>query len=155
MKDNKYNGWANYATWRINLEMFDNFEVAEYFEDRPSVDQLAEHMKETAESYLEETAGKSASLCLSYALAFLSDVDWEEIAENKLEYAEYEKYSVLVGNIGQVYSGYSEEDARQTYNEYAEQSKEEYGRAAGEHVALMFGEDVLEEFLPNYDIEGL
>ena len=155
MKDNKYNGWANYATWRINLEMFDGYEVTEHFTGRPEVNELADHLKETAESYLEETAGDSASLCLSYALAFLSDVDWEEIAEHMLEDAEYEKYSVLVGNIGEVYSGYSEEEAREAYAEYAEQSKEEYGRAAGEHVALMFGEDILEEFYPNYDIEGL
>ena len=72
-----------------------------------------------------------------------------------MEDAEYEKYSVLVGNIGEVYSGYSEDEAREVYAEYTEQSKAEYGRAAGEHVALMFGADVLDEFLPNYDIEGL
>ena len=23
MKDQKYNGWTNYATWRVNLEIFD------------------------------------------------------------------------------------------------------------------------------------
>jgi hypothetical protein len=23
MNDKTYNGWTNYATWRINLEMFD------------------------------------------------------------------------------------------------------------------------------------
>ena len=26
MTDTKYNGWTNYATWRVNLEMFDGFE---------------------------------------------------------------------------------------------------------------------------------
>lgn len=155
MKDNKYNGWANYATWRINLEMFDGFEVTEHFTSRPEVDELAEHLKETAESYLEETAGNSAQLCLSYALAFLSEVDWEEIAEHMLGDAEYEKYSVIVGNIGEVYSGYSEEEAEETYAEYEEQSREELGRAAGEHVTLMLGSDILREYYPNYDINGL
>lgn len=155
MKDNKYNGWANYATWRINLEMFDGYEVTEHFTERPEVNELADHLKETAESYLEETAADSASLCLSYALAFLSDVDWEEIAENMLEDAEYDKYSVLVGNIGEVYSGYSEEKAEEAFAEYVSQSESEFGRAAGEHVALMLGGDILREYYPNYDINGL
>ena len=26
MKDNKYNGWTNYETWRVNLECFDGWE---------------------------------------------------------------------------------------------------------------------------------
>ena len=149
----KHNGWANYATWRINLEMFDNFEVKEHFTGRPEVNELAEHLKETAESYLEETAGKSAQLCLSYALAFLSDVDWEEIAENKLEDAEYDKYSVMVGNIGEVYSGYSEDEAREAYAEYAEQSKEEYGRAAGEFVTMFLAGEIVKEHIPMHEGE--
>ena len=28
MKDTTYNGWTNYATWRVNLEMFDGSEEA-------------------------------------------------------------------------------------------------------------------------------
>jgi hypothetical protein len=31
--DTKYNGWTNYATWRVNLEMFDGFDAREYFTD--------------------------------------------------------------------------------------------------------------------------
>lgn len=23
----KYNGWTNYATWRVNLEMFDGMQI--------------------------------------------------------------------------------------------------------------------------------
>lgn len=147
MKDNKYNGWANYATWRINLEMFDGFEVTEHFDQRPEVDELAEHLKETAESYLEETAGNSARLCLSYALAFLSDVDWEEIAENMLEDAEYDKYSVLVGNIGEVYSGYSEVEAEEAFAEYVSQSESKFGRASGEIVSMLLGSEIIKEHI--------
>jgi len=25
MTTTTYNGWTNYATWRVNLELFDNF----------------------------------------------------------------------------------------------------------------------------------
>jgi len=28
--DNKYNGWTNYETWRVNLEIFDNFDISDY-----------------------------------------------------------------------------------------------------------------------------
>lgn len=147
MKDNKYNGWANYATWRINLEMFDGYEVTEHFTERPELDELADHLKETAESYLEETAGDSASLCLSYALAFLSDVDREEIAEHMLEDAEYEKYSVLVGNIGEVYSGYSEDEAEDNFSEYVAQSESKFGRAAGEIVSMLRNGEIVKEHI--------
>ena len=26
MTDQKYNGWANYETWRVNLELFDGYD---------------------------------------------------------------------------------------------------------------------------------
>ena len=29
MKDNTYNGWYNYATWRVYLEIFDGMEIEE------------------------------------------------------------------------------------------------------------------------------
>jgi hypothetical protein len=153
MKDNKYNGWANYATWRINLEMFDGFEVTEHFTGRPEVNELADHLKETAESYLEETAGDSASLCLSYALAFLSDVDWEEIAESKMEDAEFEKYSVVVGNVGEVYSGYSEEHAEYAFDLYREFSNAEFGRPSGEFVTMFLAGEIVKEHIPIHEGE--
>ena len=28
-----YNGWTNYATWRVNLEIFDGFDPYDYFSD--------------------------------------------------------------------------------------------------------------------------
>ena len=27
MSDKTYNGWTNYATWRVNLEIFDGWDV--------------------------------------------------------------------------------------------------------------------------------
>lgn len=55
------------------------------------------------------------------------------------------KYLVIVGNIGQVYDGNDGDEAQETYNEYAEQSQEGYGRAAGEQVTLFIdGEVALE-----------
>jgi len=38
MRDTKYNGWTNYATWRINLEILGDIE----FEEKVSADYLEE-----------------------------------------------------------------------------------------------------------------
>lgn len=45
-------------------------------------------------------------------------------------------WQVVVGNIGTVYDGNSQDEAIKTYNEYVAQSKERKGRAAGESVVL-------------------
>ena len=57
-----------------------------------------------------------------------------------------EHYSVVVGNIGTVYSGSSRADALAAYNEYVEQSTTDYGRAAGEGVTLLDGDQIVKEF---------
>jgi hypothetical protein len=83
----KYNGWTNYETWRVNLEMWDGFDPRddgiEY-----TVPELADYMKETAIQFIEQDCTDKSSFALDYALAFLDDVNWYEIAQNKLtEYA--------------------------------------------------------------------
>ena len=86
MQDKNYNGWTNYATWRVNLEMFDGINPHEYgsFSDAVAGEgdayQLARLLKDWAEEIICETS--SEGLALDYALAFLSDVDWDEIAEH-------------------------------------------------------------------------
>ena len=55
----KHNGWTNYATWRVALEIFGGLNVAE--------ERDADCCKELAEGY---------------ANAFLSEVNWHEIAES-------------------------------------------------------------------------
>lgn len=82
MTDTKYNGWTNYATWRVNLEMFDGF-------DPDGVDytvlDLADYMKETAIQCVEASVNDQGGFALDYALAFLDDVNWYEIAKHKIE----------------------------------------------------------------------
>lgn len=65
----KYNGWTNYATWRVNLEMFDGGEFSDYSPDM---------LREFAEEMIEQSS--DAGLARDYAMAFLSDVNWYEIA---------------------------------------------------------------------------
>lgn len=84
MNDTKYNGWTNYATWRVNLEMFDGLELGDitFLADVTLTDayELSLLCKEYAEFILTENT--QAGLALDYALAFISDVNWYEIAEH-------------------------------------------------------------------------
>lgn len=86
-----YNGWTNYATWRVNLEIFDGMDIEDMgWTDLDKYD-LSLVLKDYAEEALEsQVAGKDGgmSLVFSYAMAFLQDVNWHEIAEMLL--SEYE-----------------------------------------------------------------
>jgi hypothetical protein len=73
-----YNGWTNYATWRIALEWFDNFNVDEHEMDAY---ELSQQLQTYVENTLEETTVQS-QIVLDYALAFTSEVNWYEIAEH-------------------------------------------------------------------------
>ena len=90
-----YNGWTNYATWRINLEIFSEGDMAKYcYESGMDADDIdAAWAKEWVEellfgcleiSYLgeRETSGIGVE---SYARAFISDVNWYEIASHIAE----------------------------------------------------------------------
>jgi hypothetical protein len=89
MKDTTYNGWTNYATWRVNLEMFDGIDPQDDYglQDLDVYDlakRLQEHAEELICDYKNET-----SLAQDYALAFLSDVNWAEIARHMIaDYAD-------------------------------------------------------------------
>ena len=75
----RYNGWTNYATWRINLEIFDGGNWDRY---------KAQDLKEYVQDYLEVMA---SGLALDYALAFIDEVNWHEIAEKIQQEKELEE----------------------------------------------------------------
>lgn len=79
-----YNGWANYATWRINLEVFDGMEFHEWRDFYPDMDagSLVSLLREWVEDVVIADA---EGLVADYARAFLSDVNYWEIAEHILE----------------------------------------------------------------------
>lgn len=80
MKDEKHNGWTNYATWRVNLELFNGRSWdEEHFED---VSSLASFLEEEADEYV---IGKGEGVAYNYAAAFLKEVNWYEIAESIVE----------------------------------------------------------------------
>lgn len=74
-----YNGWTNYATWRVRLEMFDGDFASD--NDLDAYD-LGQSLRDTAEEMISE---QSEGLAQDYALAFLAEVNWREIAEHMIE----------------------------------------------------------------------
>ena len=95
-----YNGWTNYATWRVNLELLDGYETS--IESNPedytqcvkneSISnskkmEIVYNLSKELESLVEEIMDSydTDSIVRSYADSFLSDVNWYEIAEHKYD----------------------------------------------------------------------
>ena len=89
MTDTTYNGWTNYTTWRVNLELFDGVNVEDMGWERLDVYDLAQTLKEYAAELLESEfqghTGDRVPMALSYALAFIADADWRAIAEHLID----------------------------------------------------------------------
>jgi len=78
METQKYNGWTNFATWKINLELG--------LCDGDFVGYDEEMLKEFAEeTILEQGNVKEGSIAEGIILNFLSDVNFQEIAKNANE----------------------------------------------------------------------
>ena len=86
MSDEKYNGWTNYATWRVNLEICDDYcssLIGEHtFASRAD---LADALKEYAVEAVTGDSDTSNNLAASYAAAFLDMVNWYEIADHNAD----------------------------------------------------------------------
>ena len=68
-----HNGWTNYETWRVNLEIFADLDAEDW------EDVTGEWCKDYAEELV--SCEQEESYALDYALAFLGPVNWYEIAE--------------------------------------------------------------------------
>ena len=103
----KYNGWTNYETWRVGLEVINDMNLEDFgfdvefptddsrsygSENEKDFDLVDPHdlgqaMKSFVEDHIEET---SEGLAQSYALAFLDDVNWYELATHMIQEAKEE-----------------------------------------------------------------
>jgi hypothetical protein len=84
--ESRYNGWTNYATWRVNLEIFDDINALDMWPREVRTDD-AYGLGKQLEEYADEvvTGAAPEGLAADYARAFLSDVNWQEIAEHLLD----------------------------------------------------------------------
>jgi hypothetical protein len=85
--DTRHNGWTNYATWRVNLEIFDGMDIRDDFgDDLPDTHALADWLEKFADDTITNL-GADDGLAVDYARAFLADVNWREIADHLLDAA--------------------------------------------------------------------
>lgn len=82
MKKETYNAWTNYATWRVNLEIFeyiDTDSLIDYFGRDVDQDALKEYVHDEV---FGDFNTNTFSLLEGYANAFLSEVNYWEIREH-------------------------------------------------------------------------
>jgi DNA repair protein RadC len=82
-----YNGWTNYPTYRVALEFFNSFDEDLPLTYKPGINaiELSKQLKETVIEYLrsefDNNSEKVTFFTLDYAIAWLDDVNFYEIAE--------------------------------------------------------------------------
>ena len=81
MNNKEYNGWTNYATWRVNLEILGDIDWSE--SDHVTVEDLEEIVEDVV--FGNDPESKQDLLKDSYANAFLSEVNYHEILQHVLE----------------------------------------------------------------------
>lgn len=84
MNTQEHNGWTNYPTWRINLECFDGISWVRDDVWGETIGDFAEQLQGDIETRLDEECCEKnrTSLANSYAHAFISNVNWHEIAKS-------------------------------------------------------------------------
>ena len=87
MNINEYNGWTNYATWRINLELFSDMDYKDYFDEFPDTEALEDYV----EHVVFENYNDRLGLVEDYARAFLNNVNYREIYESIMENYQHDK----------------------------------------------------------------
>ena len=76
MNDKKYNGWTNYATWRVFTDTLGDIE----FTEKVDKDYLEEIVEDIIFSNYEMKSG--SHLTEDYARCFVESVNFYEIVEN-------------------------------------------------------------------------
>ena len=91
--NNEYNGRTNYATWRVQLEIVDDLVEAECADDIEHARALTDdEWRDMIEGWVDEVVFLSRRehdnrLMMDYADAFLSDVNYYELADAAVDKA--------------------------------------------------------------------
>tara|TARA_R100000781_G_scaffold42738_1_gene29330 strand:+ start:307 stop:591 length:285 start_codon:yes stop_codon:yes gene_type:complete len=87
MNINEYNGWTNYATWRVNLELFSDLDWKDLYDEFPNEEMLEDYV----ENVVFDNHYDNMGLMENYARAFLNNVNYYEILEHMRENYEHDK----------------------------------------------------------------
>ena len=102
MSDNKCNGWTNYATWRVNLEILSDHDFAQqvlHGGALPIVEDLENIVNETLFGEYRAHNTLTSTLTEDYARAFIAEVNYNEILDHILEEIEMnEDYLEMIKN---------------------------------------------------------
>ena len=80
MSDTKYNGWTNFETWKVNLELLDGVTAEDLFGRKCDAEEIKEYIWTTVtEEYPKD---KSYDFAMSCVVSVLHAVNWHEIAEH-------------------------------------------------------------------------
>jgi hypothetical protein len=79
----KCNGWTNEATWQVQLEVFSGLNAADTVGNMNAAE-VANWAEEYACSIVKQNATGNAR---DWAMAYLSDVNWDEIAAHLVDAA--------------------------------------------------------------------
>lgn len=89
-----YNGWTNYETWRVNLEVLDGLTKSDFVYYGSDFvpyggenDELADRIEDYVYDIVDDCNNKFVA---GIARSFLNKVNWQEIAENMMENADDE-----------------------------------------------------------------
>lgn len=88
--DNRHNGWTNFPTWKVNLELFDSIDPRDYWSREIKGDSaydLAVQLEEFALNYVDDADAEldGSAIVSGWVRAFLADVNWIEIAEHMMD----------------------------------------------------------------------
>jgi hypothetical protein len=75
----RHNGFANYATWRVKVDVFKDFDLDDWCLDMLDSVELAGWMRDHTREIIEEAA--QPGLARDFAMAFIADVNWQELAQ--------------------------------------------------------------------------
>lgn len=100
MTDKKHSSWMNKATFCIKRDMFDAFDLDAFWTESEDEDteesvisafDLGKILKKYAEKEIKKT---SSGFPRDYALAFIADVNWSQIAQSMIDdYHDYYEYT--------------------------------------------------------------
>lgn len=80
----EYNGWTNYETWKVNLEILDGIDSDQF--QGMDTDEVAEAL----ETIVDEVISTNLLIATDYARSFVSEVNYHEIAGHIVEDMEEE-----------------------------------------------------------------
>jgi hypothetical protein len=98
MDDKKCEGWSNYATWRVNLEILSDHDFAQQVLEGGALP-IVEDLEEIVENCVFDNLAERNGLAVDYARAFLANVNYHEILEHIIDEIEMnDDYQKMIEN---------------------------------------------------------